>query len=162
MMELSFPIISKEKIFKRVDFRFIDKITSEIISRRDGVFFSSNMLGKIVEEKQNKELTEEFLFRNSEFGTSTLLIFYFFEAQTTMMMPLLKNAQNMGQSIERFEKKLKKMNPSDFRYKIIESRLNTIKSAFMSFRPVFDNKIQQQNINKFYYKLLEYMINQHQ
>ena len=78
------------------------------------------------------------------------------------MVPLLKYGQNLNESLRRMEKKLSKMNPSDFKYKFIKSRFESLKSAFLSYRVMFENKLRQSNINKFYYKLLEQMISKYQ
>lgn len=60
---MAIPIISKEKIFNRVDFGFISNLKKEIISRHDHIMFSSNTMGKIEEEIKERELKEDFLFR---------------------------------------------------------------------------------------------------
>jgi hypothetical protein len=62
-MELALPIISKDKIFKKVDFGFIKSIGTEFISRFNDTMFSSNTMGKKVEKKKERELKEDYLFR---------------------------------------------------------------------------------------------------
>ena len=63
LIEMALPIISKEKIFKKVDFDFVKNIGNELVSRHDEVMFSSNTMGRIVEEKKKREVAEDFLFR---------------------------------------------------------------------------------------------------
>lgn len=63
MMELALPIVSKDKIFKRIDFGFIDKIGHELISRHDEVMFRSNAMGQAPPKRNEQEPTESFLFR---------------------------------------------------------------------------------------------------
>lgn len=99
--------------------------------------------------------------RKSSYGTSTLLIFYFFEAQSVMLLPLLKHAENLNSSIDRLQRRLDQTNPSDFRYKLMKSRLESVKTGFMSFRLVFENKAWQQTTNRFYYRILEHVIGQY-
>lgn len=77
------------------------------------------------------------------------------------MVPLLKYGQNLNESLRRMETKLKKLNPSDFKYKILKSRFESLKSAFLSYRVMFENKIRQNNINKFFCKLLEQLISKY-
>ena len=74
---------------------------------------------------------------------------------------MLKYGQQLNESLQRMEKRLNKLNPSDFKYKIMKSRFESLKTAFMSYRVMFENKIRQSNINRFYCKLLDYMIKQY-
>ena len=78
------------------------------------------------------------------------------------MVPLLKHGERLNESLGRMEDRMKRMNPNDFRYKMMKSRFEMLKASFMSFRVVFENKIRLQNINKFYNKLLENFIRQYE
>lgn len=159
MAELAFPIINNPKILSRVNFDFMKSIGEELVSRADKVFFKSNELDKIKPEKMDLKITEKSLFRKSAFGTSSLLLFYFLESQSTLMVPLLKHTENTNNNLHRMEKVLKKMNPSDFRYKMFKSRLESQKGAFVTYKIMIENKIRINMINKFYFTLIQYLVN---
>lgn len=88
-------------------------------------------------------------------------MFFFFESQAVLMLPLLKHAEQLHSSLDRLKKRLRQMNPNDFRHKMLKSRLEMFESAAVSYRLVFENKSRQQGANRFYRRLLERTIAQH-
>lgn len=159
-MELALPIISNPKILKKVDFGFMSSIFNELVSRSDGVYFKANYPDRIMPEKANEKVSEEYLFRKSRYGSSTLFLFYFFECHATLIVPFVKHIESQNDRLRRLEKHLNKMNPADFKYKILKNQWDNMKTAFMTYKIFIDDYTRMKRINKFYESLFLYLIEQ--
>ena len=83
------------------------------------------------------------------------------ETQATMTIPFFENVKNINKFCQRIAKKLKKMSPTDFKYKLMQTELEKNESIFMSYRIVLENKIRLRNINNFYRGLIDRLISKY-
>ena len=63
LAELALPVISKDKIFRKVDFGFLRQMGREFISRFDEAMFRSNAIEEENKKKGERTVEETFLFR---------------------------------------------------------------------------------------------------
>ena len=140
----------------------MSSIPKELTSRYDGVYFKVNHPESIKPESNNNKISENFLFRKSEYGTSTLFLFYFFESHSTLFVPLIKFIENQNSRLRRMEQHINKMNPTDFRYTIIKNQYENMKTAFMTYKIFIEDMTRIKRINKFYESLFLYLIESYQ
>lgn len=161
LSKLAEPVISNPKIFKKIDFTYLELIGHELITRKKTPFFSSNNAPIINQPNSIKDKVfpkEDFFFRHSSFKTSTLMFFYYLESMSTLLVPLIDHVENLNRRIQWLEKKLKGIPPGSNLYTREKFKLDRTKTIYFSLKVVIENPTRMGNINKYYESLLIYLI----
>ena len=159
--QLAAPVISNPKIFKKIDFNYLELISIELITRKTSTFFESDNAQHSPPESNPKDTpqpTEAFLFRPPSFGTSTQLFFLYLESLSTMFAPLVDHVEHLNNRLQRIQQKLKSTPPSSPDYNMLKQHMINTKTAFISIKIAIENPSRMGLINRFYESLLIYLM----
>ena len=151
LLEVAGPIIQRDELLAKIDFTILEKIGVEFESSDLTYFATEETLQELLNKQKNTHVkeTEKQL---SAYGSSTKIFFYFLEAISKLLIPILKLAENISNQLQRIEKELAKIPENDFRKAHMRKYHENLKNEFFMYRICMDDDERITLVNQFYSK----------
>lgn len=152
LLDFVMPIVQRDDLFAKVDFELMRAISGEL--GQEGITFFGPL--KIVNELQSKISLQP--NPPGRFASSSKFFFYLLEAINKFYVPIIKHAENLSMQLERLEKELEKLAPTDFKRKMMENFIEKAKSEFFMYRIAIEDDERANLLNQFYSKFFGHLL----